>query len=163
MGALRKRKGYRTTRYRFRGEIGEPTAFFGYFLQRQFRPLRLVVPGIHGSMWDHIFKGDVGLGDELQDLRLQLIDEVASQSVAQQTLDELSPALARALECDVTLRIIPAAASEPQQLEILRAMRTSIAAVTPAGLFVRQARESIESQPRQVRTRDPFVCATGEH
>lgn len=127
LGRSPKEQGaYRTTRYQFRGEIGEPTAFFGYFLQQKFQPQRLVVLGTTGSMWDHLFEGDLALGDDLQELRLQLIDDVAAHSVAQHTLDELSPALSRALECDVTLRIIPAAASEPQQLELLGAIADCI-------------------------------------
>lgn len=121
--------GYRQTEYRFDDGSVDRAAFFGFSLLRRLRPDRLVIFGTAGSMWDHLFERDVVLGDAMEGERLALIDAVAEKAVTQAMLDDLVPALAGALDCDVELRLIPYARNEQEQIEIVQ----TLAAAVPTG------------------------------
>lgn len=124
----RSENGYRTTRYDFGdGEQVEPVAFFGWALQRRLRADLLVVLGTGGSMWDHLFEGDLDLGDTAEQQREALIEACASQSVTQQQLDALAPALAQHLDCGVRLEIIPYGRSQAEQMQLLQQMAGQVA------------------------------------
>lgn len=116
-------KGYRTTAYAFPdGRFTDPVAFFGWSLQQRIRARRLVILGTNGSMWDHLFEGDLDLESENEEERLALIQACAEKRVGQAQLDALAPVLARKLGCEVVLRIIPYCRDESEQVELLRLM-----------------------------------------
>ena len=117
----RGEQGYRTTCYDFGdGADCEPVAFFGWALQRRLRPNRLVVLGTPGSMWDHLFEGDIALGDAVEEERLALVGEAERQAVTQERLDRLAPVLADRLGCEVRLRLISYCHTSREQEGLLR-------------------------------------------
>ena len=117
----RGEQGYRTTCYDFGdGADCEPVAFFGWALQRRLRPNRLVVLGTPGSMWDHLFEGDIALGDAAEEDRLALVGEAERQAVTQERLDRLAPVLADRLGCEVRLRLISYCHTSREQEGLLR-------------------------------------------
>ena len=121
--------GYRTTCYDFGdgGKEQEPLAFFGLALQRRLRPDRLVVLGTAGSMWDHLFEGDVRLDGQAEEARMALIEAVEHRAVEQAQLDELAPLLAGQLDCGVRLQLIPYCRNDREQAELLRILGDVIA------------------------------------
>lgn len=123
-----ERGRYRTTRYDFgEGSATEPLAFFGWALQRRLRPDRMVVLGTTGSMWDHLFEGDLDLGAEDEDARLVLTEAVEGKEVEQSQLEALAPALSRRLGCEMALRIIPYCRDRDEQVELLRVLADEVA------------------------------------
>ena len=99
--------GYKKTIYEIEGEVQEASAFLGFNLQQHLNPTRLIVMGTNGSMWDHLFEGDIKLGEKFIEQRLDLVEAVDNESVTQSQLNELQPLLSEALGIDVSLQIIP--------------------------------------------------------
>lgn len=115
--------GYRPTRYTFADQSQtEPLAFFGWALQARLRPERMVVLGTNGSMWDHLFEGDINLEQDSPDERLELIDATQNKRVTQAQLERLAPHLEARIGCEVKLTLIPYARDEAEQVEVLRTM-----------------------------------------
>lgn len=120
--------GYRRTRYEFgNGDKTDPLAFFGWALIERLAASRVVILGTRGSMWDHLFEGDLDLGDHAAHDRLALIEAVGNQAVDQALLDALAPVLAGRLGVEVVLRLIPYARTEDEQIEVLRIMAEVVA------------------------------------
>ncbi|GIX30357.1 MAG: CRISPR-associated protein [Porticoccaceae bacterium] len=94
-------------------------------LERQ-HPDRLVVLGTAGSMWDHLFEGDVDLGAEAEEERLALVEAVERQAVEQSLLDRLAPLLSRRLDCAVRLRVISYCRTPEEQVGLLRDLAEEI-------------------------------------
>jgi len=118
---------YRRTTYEFTdGTTSDPTAFFGWVLQRRLTPRKMFVLGTAGSMWDHLFEGDLDLGVDGEEHRMALMERVGSQQVDQALLDRLSPLLARHLGCEVTLVLIPYCRDDAEQIELLRLMTEQV-------------------------------------
>lgn len=111
--------GYRTTPYWFKETLQNPVAYIGYMLQNQLKPDSFVILGTSGSMWDHLFEGDLHLGETDETARLELIEATENKVVTQVQLDKLSPLLEKALKCKVKLKIIPNAFKELEQLKIV--------------------------------------------
>jgi len=111
--------GYKKTIYEIEGNIQEPSAFLGFNLQQHLDPNRLIVMGTNGSMWDHLFEGDIKLGDQCIIQRLELAEAVDNEAVTQSQLNELQPLLSAALSIDVQLQIIPFGAALEDQVEIV--------------------------------------------
>lgn len=122
LGRTRKDdSGYQKTCYTFTdGERTQPLAFFGWVMQARIKPERMVILGTHGSMWDHLFEGDLDLGSVSDEERLALIESTAAKNVSQSQLDALAPALEQHLGCEVKLVIIPYCTNEAEQVELLR-------------------------------------------
>lgn len=122
--------GYRPTKYHFDdGNQTQSLAFFGWALQQRLHPQRMLILGTSGSMWDHLFEGDIDLGDEGADERVSLIEACEGKQVTQAQLDKLSPFLSKHLGCQVELTLIPYARDEVEQVELLRIMANHV----PAG------------------------------
>lgn len=124
LGRVPKNDGsYRKTRYLFDdGSHAEELAFFGWALQQRVQPDRLVVFGTRGSMWDHLFEGDLQLGDAAEASRLELVEAVEHKKVEQAMLNALAPVLTDKLGCEVVLRLLPYGLAENDQVELLRRM-----------------------------------------
>lgn len=124
LGRVNKDEGtYRKTRYDFGdGILEEPTAFFGWPLQRRLQPGRLVVLGTPGSMWDHLFEGDIAFGSEQEDARLALQMAVEDKHVERSHLEPLIPLLSERLGCEVVLDLIPYCRDEAEQVDLLQIM-----------------------------------------
>lgn len=119
--------GYRATRYTFDDQTQtDPLAFFGWALQQRIKPQRMVILGTNGSMWDHLFEGDLKLGEQAEARRLGLVDAVEKKTVSQTQLDELAPVLGQYLDCAIELRIIPYCQNEAEQVELLRTMANHV-------------------------------------
>ncbi|BCX88934.1 hypothetical protein MIN45_P1304 [Methylomarinovum tepidoasis] len=115
--------GYRTTVYEFPdGSRTGSVAFFGWPLQERLQAERLVILGTAGSMWDHLFEGDLDLGNEAEATRLKLVEAVEGKAVGEDHLRPLAPLLAAKLGCDVRLALIPEARDEPGQVALLRTL-----------------------------------------
>ena len=120
--------GYRVTRYDFGdGAPTAPSAFFGWPLQRRLGARRLVIMGTSGSMWDHLFEGDLPFGREGEEARLALVEAVQDMAVTPEHLRPLTPLLAERLGCEVWLEIIPYARDAAEQVELLRLMAAHVA------------------------------------
>ena len=112
---------YRKTRYDFGdGTRQQELAFFGWALQERLRADRFVVFGTRGSMWDHLFEGDLDLGGTAEAIREELIGAVEEKAVEQAMLDELADPLSEHLGCDVRLRLIPYGLNEEEQVAMLQ-------------------------------------------
>lgn len=113
--------GYRKTKYIFPDQKQtDPVAFFGWVLRQRYQPQRMIVLGTTGSMWEHLFEGDIELGDAGADERLALISACEHKQVTQPQLDSLSPYLTRQLGCEVRLCLIPYARDEAEQVDLLK-------------------------------------------
>jgi len=112
-------EGYKKATYEIEGNIQEPSAFLGFNLQQHLSPNRLIVMGTNGSMWDHLFEGDIDLGNQFETQRLDLVQSVEDEVVEQSQLAELQPLLSSALGIDVQLQIIPFGAALEDQVEIV--------------------------------------------
>jgi CRISPR-associated Csx2 family protein len=118
---------YRKTRYDFGdGKPQDEVAFFGWALAKRLQPQRLVILGTSGSMWDHLFEGDLALGDAQEAERLALIEAVANKTVTQDQLDALAPLLAQQLGMAITLRIIPYCRNDDEQMQLLTLMAETV-------------------------------------
>ncbi|ANG62216.1 CRISPR-associated protein [Marinobacterium aestuarii] len=127
LGRTRKtEQGYNKTAYVIDGETHEPSAFLGFNLQRHLKPQRLVVMGTAGSMWDHLFDGDINLGDLAEDERLTLADAVENQAVTQQQLDSLRHLLEERLDTEVRLQIIPYGHDLAEQVRLVELMANHV-------------------------------------
>ncbi len=89
----------------------------------------MVILGTSGSMWDHLFEGDLALGDAETEARIQLIRAVEGRQVSDADLQTLAPLLSHHLGCEVELRLIPYCRTEPEQVELIRV----IGSVVPRG------------------------------
>lgn len=118
----RTEQGYRTTRYDFGDGSPQEHAFFGWALHQRLRPKRMVILGTAGSMWDHLFEGDVDLGDREEADRMVLMEAVDAKSVPAEILERLAPSLSQVLETEVHLQLIPYCRTEAEQVELLRVM-----------------------------------------
>ncbi len=128
LGRVPKNDGsYRKTRYLFDdGGHAEELAFFGWALVQRIHPDRFVVFGTRGSMWDHLFEGDLQLGNAAEVDRLALVEAVENKTVSQPMLDALAPVLADKLGCEVLLWLVPYGLSETDQVELLRHMADAV-------------------------------------
>jgi len=120
---------YQPTRYTFEDQTQtDPLAFFGWALQQRIQPQRMVILGTSGSAWDHLFEGDIDLGENGADERLALIDACEQKQVTQAQLDKLCSYLSQHLGCSVELTLIPYARNEAEQVELLRTMAKHVPA-----------------------------------
>lgn len=127
LGRMPKKGVYRKTRYHFDdGAETEPTAFFGWPLQRRLRPNRMVILGTEGSMWDHLFEGDFAFGAAQEGARLALQEAVDQKEVTPAHLQPLAPLLAASLGCEVVLDLIPYCRDEADQVRLLDIMATHV-------------------------------------
>lgn len=121
------KNGYQQTQYTFSDQSQtEPLAFFGWALQQRIRPQRMVVLGTEGSMWDHLFEGDIDFEQDNPDERLALIEATEKKQVTQEQLDRLTPYLEARIGCEVNLALIPYARDEVEQVELLRCIATHV-------------------------------------
>ncbi len=119
--------GYRKTCYDFgdEGDI-EALSFFGWALQRRLHPRRMVILGTAGSMWDHLFEGDLNLGGRFEKERLALVDAVEGKRVSQSMLDDLAEPLSHHLGCEASPRVIPYCRDTAEQAEVLRILADEV-------------------------------------
>lgn len=112
---------YPVADYQFPDGQVERAAFLGFPLQRWLQTDRLVVLGTAGSMWDHLLEGDIAVeGGETE--RLELMEQAGAEAVTQAHLDRVAPMLRRSLDCDLVLRLIPAAFDSAEQAALLQIM-----------------------------------------
>ncbi len=124
----KEKQTYQVTRYDFGdGVATPPVAFFGWPLQERLGTERLIIMGTAGSMWDHLFEGDLNFGKEGEEAREELISAVQARSVTREHLLPLAPLLAQRRGCEVRLEIIPYARNEAEQVELLRLMAAHVA------------------------------------
>jgi len=115
--------GYRKTRYDFGdGGPSDPVAFLGWPLQERLGSQRLVIMGTAGSMWDHLFEGDLAFPQETEEGRLKLIDAVEKHAVTADLLSPLKGPLSERLGCKARLVLIPYCRSDREQVDLLRIM-----------------------------------------
>lgn len=128
LGRVPKAQGtYRTTAYDFGdGAQQEPTAFFGWPLLRRLQPDRLVILGTAGSMWEHLFEGDLPFGDTQQLARDALYEAVDQKQVEPSHLAPLVPLLSERLGCEVVLDLIPYCRDEAEQVQLLEIMASHV-------------------------------------
>ena len=119
--------GYRKTRYDFGdGTPEKETAFFGWVLRERLHPSHLVVLGTAGSMWDHLFEGDLDLGETGEQERVALMEAVEHHAVTQEQLDRMAPLLEKVLGIPTRLRIIPYCRTESEQVKLLRILADEV-------------------------------------
>lgn len=122
LGRLSK-GGYQKTCYDFGGgERTEPVAFFGWPLQKRIGADRMVIMGTSGSMWDHLLEGDISLGEQAEEIRLQIIEATEKQRVTPALLAPLETPLSELLGCEVRLVVIPYCRDQREQIELIRVM-----------------------------------------
>lgn len=112
------RREYPVAHYEFPDGTVDAVAFLGFSLRRWLEADRLAVLGTEGSMWDHLFEGDIKVeGGEEE--RLALLEEADAETVTQAHLDRVAPMLGRHLGCEVVLRLIPSAFDSEEQFAVL--------------------------------------------
>ncbi|HLQ86505.1 MAG TPA: TIGR02221 family CRISPR-associated protein, partial [Salinisphaeraceae bacterium] len=110
---------YRKVDYYLDNEcMAQQSAYLGFPLRRRLNADRLVIFGTTGSMWDHLFEGDLPI-EGAEDIRMELMSEAENGHVQQTRLDQLAPCLAKHLGCDVQLQIIPTALQEIEQTQLI--------------------------------------------
>jgi CRISPR-associated Csx2 family protein len=118
---------YRATVYDFGdGQPEQPTAFFGWPLQRRLHPEKLVILGTAGSMWEHLFEGDLAFGDAEQGARDALYEAVEQKQVTPSHLAPLAPLLSKRLGCEVVLDLIPYCRDSAEQVQLLDIMASHV-------------------------------------
>ncbi len=117
---------YRQTSYQFDDGSTEPLAFFGWALQQRLKPDRLVIMGTAGSMWDHLFEGDLAFGEAEEEARLDLGETTENKSVTAECLNPLAPLLAERLGCEVRLELIPYCRNQQEQVDLLAVMARQV-------------------------------------
>lgn len=120
-------QGYRKTRYDFGDDHSEEVAFFGWALYKKLQPKKLVILGTSGSMWDHLFEGDLNFQNQEEEARLALVEAVEAKNVSQVHLDALKNILSEHLLCEVDLQIIPYCQTEAEQMRLLQIISNSVA------------------------------------
>ncbi len=103
--------GYRTLTYRFDSAFVRTVPFFGLALNEYLKPDRLIVVGTRGSMWDVFFQKHPDASDLIEAVESIRVDEAMLQRFSQYLCDELG------LQVDCVL--IPYAADERTQAEVL--------------------------------------------
>jgi CRISPR-associated Csx2 family protein len=120
--------GYRKTCYDFGDDSpSEPVAFFGWPLQTRIAADRLVIMGTAGSMWDHLFEGDIAFGKETEDARLRLLEATEAKAVTADVLAPLQGPLSEQLGFEARLALIPYCRDEREQVELLGVMAEHVA------------------------------------
>lgn len=114
----RPEQGYPKVRYEFPDGRSESAAFVGFSLARCYPTDRLVIMGTAGSMWDQLLAADVEAQFDAAAAEAVMM-AVESESVTQQQLDAIAPALSESLGQDVLLRIIPPALESDEQVDLL--------------------------------------------
>lgn len=115
--------GYSPANYRFPDGDTRKAAFLGWPLMERLGPERVIVLGTETSVWDHLFEGDLDLGDAGENRRLALIEKVAAQApVDQGLLDELAPVLEQALGRQIRLVIIPEGVDADDQMRMFETL-----------------------------------------
>ncbi|RMF43360.1 MAG: TIGR02221 family CRISPR-associated protein, partial [Deltaproteobacteria bacterium] len=119
---------YRKTCYDFGdGKASDPVAFLGWPLAERLKPRRMVILGTSGSMWDHLFEGDLNLGSAAENERLKLLHKMdQDQEVEPDDLQPLEPLLEERLGCDVRLRMIPYCRNQAEQAELLQILAANV-------------------------------------
>lgn len=115
-------EGYRLTNYRIGEQVYANSAFVGFNLQQHLNTQRLVVLGTAGSMWDHLFEGDIDFADQHENERMALAQAVEDRCVDQTLLDKMSPLLAAHLGIQVTLQLIPMGNNLEEQVTLVDCM-----------------------------------------
>ncbi|KAA0874806.1 TIGR02221 family CRISPR-associated protein [Nitrincola tapanii] len=115
-------EGYRKTVYSIDGHRQPPSAFLGFNLKQYLKPDRIVILGTAGSMWDHLFEGDIDFGNDAENDRLELAFAVEESRVTQAMLDQIQPVLADKLGIDTHLQLIQVGTTLNEQIEVVELM-----------------------------------------
>lgn len=111
--------GYQPTTYLFGDGSEHEDTFFGRALARHVRPDSILLLGTAGSMWDVLAES---LGHEGSDEWFAVAESAAQNAVTQEQLDALAPCVSERIGCACTLRLIPYAHTEGEQIAILKEM-----------------------------------------
>ena len=114
--------GYPKTTYNIEGNIQEPSAFLGYNLNSYLKPDRIIILGTSGSMWDHLFEGDLDFEDKAVLERVELSEAVNIHQVTQSMLDDIQGVLANKLGIETHLQLIKAGTTLEEQIEVVELM-----------------------------------------
>lgn len=126
---------YKRAEYHFPDGHTERSAFVGFPLRTWLGADRLAIFGTAGSMWDHLFEGDLPI-EGADDERLALIDDVEAENVQQDRLDRLTPYLADYLGCEVRLQIIPTALEPAEQTQLIQLLSDTVGGANRLSLDV---------------------------
>ncbi|MGI9212307.1 MAG: TIGR02221 family CRISPR-associated protein, partial [Methylococcaceae bacterium] len=117
--------GYPTANYCFADGSSREVPYFGLALCEYRKPDEMIILGTSGSMWD-VFIEHHAQNDELEPVRLKLMDAAAKEQVDQALLDEVVPIIKAKLNIPVRLVIIPYAKDIDEQIGILRVLAENI-------------------------------------
>lgn len=114
-GRDKDKVSYRQATYRFPDGSVRTTTYFGLALADCLKPGRLVLMGTAGSMWDVFFESDADSEDEW----IGLSEAVAESRVDAGALAGFGERLGRKLGFPVCCVLIPYAAAEAEQADVL--------------------------------------------
>lgn len=117
-GRYDPKTGYQKTSYEFPDGSVRSTAFFGCCLAEYLRVDEMVIFGTNGSHWSVLVE-NFAIENDLQNVRLKLIDAEANSCVDQELLDQVTPTIEAGLGLPVSARIIPHGKSDLEQYQIL--------------------------------------------
>ena len=119
--------GYDKVQYRFADGDVRPAAFLGWPLMERLKPVRMIVLGTATSFWDHLFEGDLDLGEAGENRRLALIEATeAGEPIDQSALNQLAPLLERTFGREIRLIIIPVGVDSADQMMIVEALERHV-------------------------------------
>ncbi|MDW8469623.1 MAG: TIGR02221 family CRISPR-associated protein [Burkholderiales bacterium] len=110
--------GYRQARYRFADGREVETAYFGLALAEHLAAERVILVGTASSMWDLLVEAVVG-DAAAEELRLELIEAVRSETVTEPLLEQLAPAMEKRVGRPVQPIVIPFAERFDNQQALL--------------------------------------------
>ena len=110
--------GYRQAIYRFPDGFERRSAYLGLTLTEYLKPDRVVILGTPGSMWSVLVENLAARDDE-EGVRIEMMEAEEQKAVSQGLRDRTEPLMRRAIDCEVTPRLIPFGRGEEEQYRIL--------------------------------------------
>lgn len=124
-GRENKKTGYRETTYEFPDKSTKTTAFFGLALAEYINPDRTVILGTNSSQWGVLLENLAAEGEE-EEARLEILDAEIREEVKQEHLDRVTNLMCRAVDCEVSPRLIRFGKNECEQYEILEVIAKNV-------------------------------------
>lgn len=110
---------YRQANYCFDANHTETATYFGLALSKIIQPDEIIVLGTKGSMWDNLFMQIEDFVDDYPEDILTLTEQAQQDNVSEELLDKLANIAAKKLGISYRCELIPYAATENEQIQLI--------------------------------------------